>query len=227
MVDTEGTPDTSRRRHVLRLALFVAVLGALFYLTAIRQVIDVATVRSVVESAGPLAPLVYVAVSSVLGAVLVPGPLLAGGSGFLFGPVLGTFVTLGATVGSAVLTSVAGRRAGRNSAHALLGPERSARVDALIRRGGLWAVVGQRFVPGINDALASYTFGAFGVPVWQMAAGALIGSAPKAFAYTALGSTLGSFSAPLLIAAIAVWCVTAGAGAYAAHRGWRAWRSKP
>lgn len=112
MVDTEGTPDTSRRRHVLRLALFVAVLGALFYLTAIRQVIDVATVRSVVESAGPLAPLVYVAVSSVLGAVLVPGPLLAGGSGFLFGPVLGTSVTLGATVGSAVLTSVAGRRAG-------------------------------------------------------------------------------------------------------------------
>ena len=100
-------------------------------------------------------------------------------------------------------------------------------MDALIRRGGLWAVVGQRFVPGINDALASYTFGAFGVPVWQMAAGAVIGSAPKAFAYTALGSTLGSFSAPLLIAAIVVWCLTAGAGAYAAHRGWRAWRSKP
>lgn len=227
MVDPEGTPETSRRRHILRLALFVAVLGVLFYLTAVQRVIDVAAVRDVVESAGPLAPLAYVAVSSVLGALLVPGPLLAGGSGFLFGPVLGTFVTLGATVGSAVLTSVAGRRAGRDSARALLGPDRAAKVDALIRRGGLWAVVGQRFVPGINDALASYAFGAFGVPVWQMAAGAFIGSAPKAFAYTALGSTLGSFSAPLLIAAIAVWCVTAVAGAFAAHRGWRAWRAKP
>ena len=226
MVDPQGTPPTSRRRHIVRLALFAALLAVLFYLTAVQRVIDIAAVRDLVESAGPLAPLVYVAVSSVLGALLVPGPLLAGGSGFLFGPVLGTVVTLGATMGSAVLTSVAGRRAGRDSARALLGPQRTARVDALVRRGGLWAVVGQRFVPGVNDALASYAFGAFGVPVWQMAAGALIGSAPKAFAYTALGSTLGSFSAPLLIAAIVVYCATAVAGAYAAHRGWRAWRSK-
>jgi len=226
MVDPQGTPPTSRRRHIVRLALFAALLAVVFYLTAVQRVIDIAAVRDLVESAGPLAPLVYVAVSSVLGALLVPGPLLAGGSGFLFGPVLGTFVTLGATMGSAVLTSVAGRRAGRDSARALLGPQRTARIDALVRRGGLWAVVGQRFVPGVNDALASYAFGAFGVPVWQMAAGALIGSAPKAFAYTALGSTLGSFSAPLLIAAIVVYCATAVAGAYAAHRGWRAWRSK-
>jgi len=226
MVDPQGTPPTSRRRHIVRLALFAALLAVLFYLTAVQRVIDIAAVRDLVESAGPLAPLVYVAVSSVLGALLVPGPLLAGGSGFLFGPVLGTVVTLGATMGSAVLTSVAGRRAGRDSARALLGPQRTARVDALVRRGGLWAVVGQRFVPGVNDALASYAFGAFGVPVWQMAAGALIGSAPKAFAYTALGSTMGSFSAPLLIAAIVVYCVTAVAGVYAAHRGLRAWRSK-
>ena len=210
----------------MRLALFAVLLGLLYYLTAVQQVIDVSYVRGVIESAGPLAPLAYVAVSSVLGALLVPGPLLAGGSGFLFGPVLGTFVTLGATVGSAVLTSTAGRRAGRGSARALLGPARAVRVDALIRRGGLWAVVGQRFVPGVNDALASYAFGAFGVPLWQMAVGAFIGSAPKAFVYTALGSTLGEFSAPLLIAAIAVWCVTAVAGAFAAHRGWRAWRSR-
>ena len=164
--------------------------------------------------------------SAVLGALLVPGPLLAAGSGFLFGPVLGTFVTLGATVGSAVITAAVGRRAGRDSARALLGEPRADRIDRLIDRGGLWAVVGQRFVPGINDALASYTFGAFGVPLWQMAVGAVIGSAPKAFAYTALGSTVGEFSAPLLAAAIAVWCVTAVVGAFAAHRGWRRWRAR-
>lgn len=203
--------------------MFVVLLSLLFYLTAVERVIDVAAVRALIESAGPLAPLAYVVVSAVLGALLVPGPLLAAGSGFLFGPVLGTFVTLGATVGSAVITAAVGRRAGRDSARALLGEPRADRIDRLIDRGGLWAVVGQRFVPGINDALASYTFGAFGVPLWQMAVGAVIGSAPKAFAYTALGSTVGEFSAPLLAAAIAVWCVTAVVGAFAAHRGWRRW----
>lgn len=206
--------------------MFVVLLSILFYLTAVERVIDVAAVRALIESAGPLAPLAYVVVSAVLGALLVPGPLLAAGSGFLFGPVLGTFVTLGATVGSAVITAAVGRRAGRDSARALLGEPRADRIDRLIDRGGLWAVVGQRFVPGINDALASYTFGAFGVPLWQMAVGAFIGSAPKAFAYTALGSTVGEFSAPLLAAAITVWCVTAVVGAFAAHRGWRRWRAR-
>lgn len=225
MIDADDAPETSRRKHILRLALFVALLAALFYLTAIERVIDVAAVRGLIESTGVLAPLAYVVVSAVLGALLVPGPLLAGGSGFLFGPVLGLFVTLGATVGSAVITSVAGRRAGRDSARALLGQRRADRIDGLIERGGLWAVVGQRFVPGINDALASYAFGAFGVPLWQMAVGAFIGSAPKAFVYTTLGSTVGEFSLPLLTAAIAVWCVTAVVGAYAAHRGWRTWRA--
>ena len=226
MEDTEGTPETSRRRHITRLALFGAVLAVLYYLTAVERVIDVAQVRGLIESTGPAAPLTYVAVSAVLGALLVPGPLLAAGSGFLFGPLVGTFVTLGATMGSAVISAVAGRRAGRDSARGLLGADRAERIDGLIQRGGLWAVVGQRWIPGINDALASYTFGAFGVPLWQMAAGALIGSAPKAFVYTAVGSTLGEFSAPLLAAAVVVWCVTAVVGAFAAHRGWRAWRSR-
>lgn len=226
MNDTEDTPPTSRRRHIARLVVFVALLSVLFYLTAIERVIDVAAVRALIESAGPLAPLAYVVVSAVLGALLVPGPLLAAGSGFLFGPVLGTFVTLGATIGSAVITAAVGKRAGRDSARALLGEHHAERIDRLIQRGGLWAVVGQRFVPGINDALASYTFGAFGVPLWQMAAGAFIGSAPKAFAYTAMGSTVGEFSAPLLAVAIAVWCITAVAGAFAARRGWRQWRAR-
>ncbi|MCV7152546.1 TVP38/TMEM64 family protein [Mycolicibacterium pyrenivorans] len=225
MVDSEGTPQTSRRRHVARLALFVGLLAALFYLVAVQQVIDVEYVRGLVASTGALAPLTYVVVSSALGAVLVPGPLLAAGSGFLFGPLVGTFVTLGATVGTAIVTSLAGRRAGKESARALLGPQRSERIDGLIARGGLWAVVGQRFVPGISDALASYAFGAFGVPLWQMAAGAFIGSVPRAFVYTALGASIGEFSAPLAYTAIAVWCVTAVVGAFAAHRGWRSWRS--
>lgn len=225
MVDNEGTAETSRRRHLARLTLFVGLLAALFYLVTVRQIIDVEYIRGLVASTGPLAPLTYVAVSAALGAVLVPGPLLAAGSGFLFGPALGTFVTLGATVGTATVASLAGRRAGRESARALLGPHRSERIDGLIERGGLWAVVGQRFVPGISDALASYAFGAFGVPLWQMAAGAFIGSAPRAFVYTALGASIGEFSAPLAYSAIAVWCVTAVVGAFAAHRGWRSWRA--
>jgi len=127
-------------------------------------------------------------------------------------------------VGTAIVASRIGRRAGRDSARALVGRERAERIDALIERGGLWAVVGQRFIPGISDALASYAFGAFGVPLWQMVVGSFIGSAPRAFAYTALGASIGNRSSALAYAAIAVWCVSAVVGAFAARRGYRHWR---
>lgn len=219
------SPPTSRRSHLARIAVFVVFLLVLFYLVAVARVINVEEVRRVVSATGPAAPLTYVAVSAVLGALFVPGAILAGASGLLFGPVLGVFVTLGATVGTAVVASVIGRRAGRDSARALLGPKRADRIDALIERRGLWAVVGQRFVPGISDALASYGFGAFGVPLWQMAVGSFVGSAPRAFVYTALGASIGNRSSPLAYAAIGVWCVTAIVGAFAARRGYRNWRA--
>ena len=226
MTENDGTSTTSRRRHVVRLVLFVVFLAGLFYLFTVARVVDVDDVRSAVAATGPFASLTYVAVSATLGAILVPGPILAAGSGVLFGPLLGTFVTLGSAIGTAVITSLIGRRAGRDSARALIGERRADRLDAQIRRGGLWAVVGQRFVPGISDALASYTFGAFGVPLWQMAVGAFIGSAPRAFVYTALGASIGDLSAPLAYTAIGVWCVTAVIGAFAAHRGYRHWRGR-
>lgn len=217
-------PTTSRRSHIVRLAVFVGFLAVMFYLVAIARVIDLEEVRRLASAAGPAAPLAYVAVSALLGASFVPGSLLAAGSGLLFGPVRGVFVTLGATVGTAIVASFIGRRAGRDSARALLGTSRADRIDALIERHGLWAVVGQRFVPGISDALTSYAFGAFGIPLWQMAIGAFIGSAPRAFVYTALGASIGHLSSPLAYAAIAVWCATAVVGAFAAHRGYRKWR---
>ena len=204
MVDGDGSPAPSRRRHIVRLVLFVVFLLGLFYLVAVTRIVDVEDVRRVVGATGPAAPLTYVVVSAALGAVFVPGPILAAGSGVLFGPLLGTFVTLGSAVGTATITSLIGRRAGRDGARALLGLDRAERLDQQVQRRGLWAVVGQRFIPGVSDAMASYAFGAFGVPLWQMAVGAFIGSAPRAFVYTALGASIGNFSAPLAYSAIAV-----------------------
>ena len=226
MIEDEGSPAGSRRTHVVRLALFAAFLLVLFYLVAVRRIVDVEEVRATIARFGPAAPLVYMPISAMLAAIFVPGPLLAAGSGFLFGPVLGTFVTLGSTVLTATIAALVGRHAGRDSARALIGAQRAERIDAQIQRRGLWAVVGQRFIPGVSDALASYTFGAFGVPLWQMAIGAAIGSAPRAFVYTALGASISDLNSPVAYAAIVVWCLTAIIGAFAAHRGYRSWRAR-
>jgi uncharacterized membrane protein YdjX (TVP38/TMEM64 family) len=227
MVDDDGFAAPSRRPHFIRLLVFVAFLLTMFYLVAIARVVDIDAVRHTVTATGPMAPLAYIVMSAVLGAMFLPGSILAAGSGLLFGPVLGLFVTIGAAMGTAIVASTVGRRAGRDSARVLVGPNRAQRIDSVIERGGLWAVVGQRFVPGISDAFASYTFGAFGVPLWQIAIGSFIGSAPRAFVYTALGASIRDRSSPLAYAAIAVWCVTAVVGVFAARHVYRHWRHHP
>lgn len=56
MTDNE-CPADSRRRHVLRLALFAGILLGLFYLVAVARVIHVDGVRSaIVVATGPIAP---------------------------------------------------------------------------------------------------------------------------------------------------------------------------
>ena len=226
MTDSAEALTGGRRKHVVRLALFAAFLFAMFYLVAVRHIVDIESVRATIARTGPLAPLVYIPMSAILASIFVPGPLLAAGSGLLFGPALGTVVTLCSAALTAVIAAFFGRRAGRDSARALVGAEWAARIDTQIQRRGLWAVVGQRFVPGISDALASYVFGAFGMPLWQMAIGAFIGSAPRAFVYTALGASISNINSPLAYTAVAVWCVTAIIGAFAAHRGYRGWRAQ-
>jgi uncharacterized membrane protein YdjX (TVP38/TMEM64 family) len=226
VTDADELPATpSRRSHIVRLVAFAAVLSVMFYLVAVERVIDIEAVRAAIADAGPLAPLIFIPVSAVLASMFVPGPLLAASSGLLFGPVLGTLVTLCSATATATLAAFLGRRAGRDSAQALVGAQWAERIDSQIQQRGLWAVVGQRFVPGISDAMASYVFGAFGIPLWQMAIGSFIGSAPRAFVYTALGASISNLRSPLAYAAIGVWCITAVIGAFAAHRGYRSWRN--
>ena len=51
MVD--GSTRISRRRHIVRLAVFAAFFVALFYLLAVKHVVDIEDVRRTVKATGP------------------------------------------------------------------------------------------------------------------------------------------------------------------------------
>ena len=73
--ESRGEPTRRQpgRPHIARLAVFATFLLTMFYLVAVRRVIDIEAVRAAIASAGPLAPLVYIPVSAVLATVFVPG----------------------------------------------------------------------------------------------------------------------------------------------------------
>lgn len=182
----------------LSLALTLLGLAALFLLPLSRDDLTAA-----VDRFGAAAPVVYVVVGGLLGMVFVPGPLLAGVSGALFGTGTGFVVTtVGATL-SAVLSLLVSRRAGSRSVDTVSG-ERATALIALARRRGLPVVVLQRWIPGLPDAPFSYAFGAIGLGVPAIALGTVVGSAPRAFAYTALGDAAVTGNGSLALIALAV-----------------------
>ncbi len=165
----------------------------------------------------------FVLVSAVLGAALVPGPLLAATSGLLFGAVAGTFVTIAASVLSAMLSLLVGRGAGRAEVERRIEDrERAAALVALAQRHGILAVALQRLAPFVPDAPVSYAFGAAGLSLWQIALGTVIGSAPRAFSYTAIGASLDDPGSRLAIAGWAGVAITGLVGLLLARRSLRA-----
>ena len=65
---------TSRRPHIIRLAVFAAFLVVLFYLLAVKHVVNIEDVRRTVKATGPAAPLTYIVLSACPWRDLRAGP---------------------------------------------------------------------------------------------------------------------------------------------------------
>jgi uncharacterized membrane protein YdjX (TVP38/TMEM64 family) len=184
-------------------ALAVAVVVLVVRPTpgAVRE--RVADVRDWVDSIGPLAPLLFVAVSASLTPLMFPGPLLAGASGLLFGTALGFPVSLASAVLGAALAFLISRSIAPDAVEQLAGPRLRA-IEALISRRGFLSVLYARIAPGLPYTLVNYAAGLTRIPLAVFMAATALGAAPRAFAYTALGGSFGHWRSPETIVAAVV-----------------------
>jgi uncharacterized membrane protein YdjX (TVP38/TMEM64 family) len=195
-----------------RLAALSVVLVVLFAVFWIVRPISENDVRDAIEPFGWAAAPAFVVVAGLLGVALVPGPLLAGASGLLFGTLSGFVVTLGAAVVSTLLSAAIGARAARRTG------VRDTAAAISVRRHPTGSVIVQRLVPLAPDGPFNYAFGAAGITTWPLVLGTLIGSSPRAFAYTALGDSVDDLLSPLAIVAAAIVVLTGAVGALVAVR---------
>jgi uncharacterized membrane protein YdjX (TVP38/TMEM64 family) len=197
----------TRNAALLRLAALAAVLAAGFAAFWLFDLVDRSDVTAFVDRFGWWAPFAYVVVSAALGAALVPGPILAGASGVLFGAVVGTLVTIAAATLGAVLALQIGKRSTAGAFDTIAGPRLQGLAD-LAERHGVFAVIVARLAPVIPDAPVSYLFGVIALRAWKVALGTAIGAAPRAFSYTSIGASIDDPSSPLALAGIAGLVVT-------------------
>jgi uncharacterized membrane protein YdjX (TVP38/TMEM64 family) len=192
----------SGRRATLRLAGLVVLLAALLAAGLLLVPRDAERLRAAVDDAGAIAPLAYVAAGALLTLAFFPFPVVAAAGGLLFGIAGGTALAVVAETLGATAALGLGRAGARDLVQRRAGPRLVAVLRGVARRG-FSAVLLVRVLPGVPRHPANYAFGLTDVAVLAFVAATVLGTAPRALAYAALGGTLGDLTSPASIAAVA------------------------
>jgi uncharacterized membrane protein YdjX (TVP38/TMEM64 family) len=191
----------SRRAAIWRIA--IGVVGAIFLGMIISgSVPSPEEVRDFGDDLGVVAVLAFVPLF-VLANFAIGWPILAGAAGLLFGTLGGTPLALaGLTAASLTQMWLARRLAAGH--HGNLLPQRTKGVEDFLTRNGALAVMQSRILPLLPYGMVNYSAGLTRLRYRDMALGTVVGAAPKVFAYTALGGSLGDLSSPEAIGAVSL-----------------------
>jgi uncharacterized membrane protein YdjX (TVP38/TMEM64 family) len=201
----------------LRLLSLALLVGGAFLVVALSGSLSADGVRDRVDSLGAAGPLLFIPISACLTVALFPGPLLAGASGLLFGTALGTPVSIVSATLGATLAFCLARWWAHDAVAELAGPRVNG-LRAWVARRGFLSVLYARIAPGVPYSLVNYAAGLTPILMRSFVAATAIGCAPRAFAYTALGGSLGDLRSPEAIVAVVVLVVMAAVGALLGRR---------
>lgn len=167
---------------VLALILAAAVIWVLVY----RDRLDIQALESWVESAGLLAPVVFMLTYAATTVLLFPGSVITMVGGALFGPVWGTLYSLlGATAG-ATLAFFAARYLAADWVAKKSG-RRLGRLIKGVEAEGWRFVALTRLVPLFPFNLLNYALGLTRIPPLHYVLATFICMAPGGLAYAYLG----------------------------------------
>lgn len=171
----------------LRPVLLVVLVASAVAVTLTVGVPPLSAIRAWVEGAGPAGPVLFAVLYAAMSLTPAPASVLSIGAGVLFGLAVGLpAVLLGALVGAVIGYAVA-RYLGRETV-TRLGGERVDRVDDLLRRRGLLAVIGLRLVPLLPFTSTNLALGLTAVRPRDYLVGTAVGILPGACAYVTIGA---------------------------------------
>jgi uncharacterized membrane protein YdjX (TVP38/TMEM64 family) len=207
----------SRRAAIWRIAIGGVVVGAIFLgMIVTGSVPTPDEVRDYGESLGIAALLAFVPLF-VLVNFLITWPILAGAAGLLFGTLAGAPLALAGLTAAALTQMWLARRLAAGH-HGNLLPRRTKAIEDFLTRNGALAVMESRILPLLPYGIVNYSAGLTKLRYRDMTFGTLVGAAPKVFAYTALGGSLGNLTSPEAISAVALIIVLGLIGIYIARR---------
>lgn len=148
-----------------------------------------------IDTLGPWGPIAFIIIYILATVLFIPGSLLTGGAGFLFGPLSGSiYVSIASTIG-ATCAFLVGRYLARGwVSKKIEGNEKFQAIDEAVADEG-WKIVGlTRLSPIFPFNLLNYSFGLTQVSLRDYFFASWIGMMPGTAMYVYLGSLAGSLA---------------------------------
>lgn len=183
--------------------------------------LDTTQIKTLVHGAGIWGPIYYILAYVIATLLVLPSTALNLTGGGLFGPWLGTLWTSLAAIIAAVVAFYFSRTIGREPiAQRLAG--RWQKMDAEVKRGGLFYMFAIRLVPIMPYGLVNFAAGLTSIRFRDFLIGTILGTVPSVLPFVLLGSSsvqaLNSGNLAPLIGALALTGILVAGSTY--------WRQK-
>ncbi len=167
-------------------------------------------IRQQVDDAGLWAPVAFIGIYALLTLLPLPKNVFSGIAGVLFGLTWGVTVVMAAALLGAAAAFALSRVLGRDGVERITG-QRVERVDALLSRRGVLAVVVIRLIPVLPFTAINYIAGLTSVRTRDYAIGTTLGILPGTVSFVALGA-YGTHpgSWPFVVSVVALVILTLG-----------------
>lgn len=190
----------SNRAVIWRAAIFVAFVVAVIIVGVTVPLPSVNQIQAAAAEASWWGAAVFIVGYGLVTLTPIPKNVVSIAAGLTWGLGVGVLlVYTGALIGAGLAFAI-GRALGREAVERFTGA-RVARVDEVLRRRGLVALIGVRLVPVLPFTVINYTAGLTGVRRRDYAIGTMVGILPGTIAYVAVGAYGTTLGWPFYLAA--------------------------
>lgn len=182
-----GPDPGGRRRAALRLGILVVFVAAAAVAVLVAPLPPVAEIRGYFGRAGWWGTAAFILGYAMLTLAPVPKSVLSVAAGLVFGFAGGVAVVFTSAMVGSVAAFWLGRWLGREAVERFTGA-RVEKVDRLLSRRGLIAVIGVRLVPVLPFTAINYAAGLSSIRWWPYFLGTAIGILPGTVSFVTVGA---------------------------------------
>lgn len=209
--------DSSTWESLLRYGGLVVVILVMVWLAFNFRIPELPVLRTQIEAFGWWSWLVFIAAYAAVGLTPIPISLMALTGGVLFGPLVGTGLSvIGSTLGNIGAYWIA-RAVGREPILRLLGSHRRT-LERRLDMAGFEALFGLRVMPGLPYWPVNYGAGALNVSFAPFVTSSVIASIPGQASLVSVGAFAAAPSLLMGVVVVVAWAVTIALTVWA----WRA-----